>query len=108
MKEVVKSEKGEALPRPLQRMVIIRNPLYAIDLEQVDKEIKKLAPNKQQEAYEKQMKVWEKTEILAADSECSIVAGDVCLTTASDAMTAIKIMEGEFLMVRENIFKAVW
>ena len=104
----VKSEKGEALPKPLQRMVIIRNPLYGVDLEKVDKEIKQLAPNRQQAAYEKQMKVWEKTEIIAADEDSSIKAGDVCLTTASDAISAIKIMNGEFLMVRDVIFKAKW
>jgi len=104
----VKSEKGEALPKPLQRMVIIRNPLYAIDLEQVDKEIKQLAPNRQQEAYEKQMRVWEKTEIIAADEDSHLKAGDVCLTSADAAISATKIMDGEFLMVRDVIFKAKW
>ncbi len=105
----IKSKDGQNLPRPLQRMAIIRNPLFDIDLKKVDEEIAKMAPNKQQEAYEKQMKVWEKTEIISADNDCQIIkSGDVCLTTAQDAISATKIMDGEFLMVRENIFKAIW
>ena len=35
----IKSVEGEALPKPLQRMVIIRNPLFDIDLKKVDDEV---------------------------------------------------------------------
>lgn len=105
----ITSADGEKLPRPLWRHLIIRNPLYDIDLVKVDKEIQKLPPSKQQEAMDRQMRKWERVEIISADEDCQCIeTGDVCLTTAQDAVSAIKILDGEFLMVRENIFKAIW
>ena len=102
-------EDQPSLPRPLGSDVLIKNPLFG-KIDYLEEQINKLPP-KDKEAFIRKnaFQVWNKVEIISVGSLVrELKEGDQVLCDPSIATTGKLILEGEYILARENQIYAIW
>lgn len=105
-------EAKAALPRKIAPgYVVIDNPMFGVNADEIDKELEKLPPAAKKEYLQKTMqKHWEKLQVVAVSNIgiSWIEPGDVVMGTPDILDNVILLPTKEHMAVKESLIKAIY